>query len=36
VQHPQQVQQARAPQPLNGGWQSDKDVEERRKMIAKM
>lgn len=43
MQHPQLAQQqavpqgqARGPQPLNGGWQSDKDVDERRKMIAKM
>ncbi|KAL7549755.1 hypothetical protein ACHAWF_013022 [Thalassiosira exigua] len=40
MQHPQlqqQQQHAQArPQPLNGGWQSDKDVDERRKMIAKI
>jgi len=38
MQHPQmqQQQQARQPMQLNGGWQSDKDVEDRRKMIAKM
>eukprot|EP00571_Detonula_confervacea_P015865 CAMPEP_0172301040 /NCGR_PEP_ID=MMETSP1058-20130122/3011_1 /TAXON_ID=83371 /ORGANISM="Detonula confervacea, Strain CCMP 353" /LENGTH=1734 /DNA_ID=CAMNT_0013011029 /DNA_START=299 /DNA_END=5503 /DNA_ORIENTATION=+ len=44
MQHPQLVQQAPVqqqaaqarPQPLNGGWQSDKDVEDRRKMIAKI
>lgn len=37
-QPPQQGQyQQRPPQQgLNGGWQSDKDVNERRKMIAKM
>jgi hypothetical protein len=33
----QVAQQSQArPQPLNGGWQSDKDVDDRRKMIAKM
>ena len=33
---PMQQQQARQSMQLNGGWQSDKDVEDRRKMIAKM
>jgi hypothetical protein len=39
---PQQQQQQQAPPPiyphqgLNGGWQSDQDYNERRKMIAKM
>jgi len=32
----QQAVQARPHQALNGGWQSDKDVDDRRKMIAKM
>ena len=36
-QQQQLAQQSQArPQPLNGGWQSDKDVDDRRKMIAKM
>ncbi|KAL3805325.1 hypothetical protein HJC23_009032 [Cyclotella cryptica] len=39
-QQPPQMQQQQAPPPpqqaLNGGWQSDKDVDDRRKMIAKI
>lgn len=44
MQHPQieqqqvaqQQPQSRSQQTLNGGWQSDKDVDDRRKMIAMM
>lgn len=37
MQSQQGVQQQHLPHHgLNGGWQSDKDVQERRKMIAKM
>ncbi len=36
-QQQQLAQQSQArPQPLNGGWQSDKDINDRRRMIAKM
>jgi hypothetical protein len=35
-QEAQQQPQSRSQQTLNGGWQSDKDVDDRRKMIAMM